>query len=101
MGHPPYDPHGDPIPDEHGHIKKNEFKPVSSLQVKDCGIICGVREHSPAFLQYLEKINLLIGNHLTIIEVLAYDQSVMLSINQSTHFITISKDAAKNILVTA
>ena len=100
MGHPPYDPHGDPIPDENGMIKKSEFKPISLLAVNECGLITGVKEHSAAFLQYLEKINLVLGSHVTIVEILTYDHSVVLSVNQSANYISISKDAAKNILIT-
>ncbi|OKS87220.1 metal-dependent transcriptional regulator [Mucilaginibacter polytrichastri] len=101
MGHPAYDPHGDPIPDKHGRIKQHEFKPISQLSVDECGVISGVREHSPAFLQYLEKLNLMLGNQIRVIEVLVYDQSVVLTVNQSENKISISKEAAKNILVTS
>jgi DtxR family transcriptional regulator, Mn-dependent transcriptional regulator len=101
MGHPAYDPHGDPIPDKHGRIKQQEFKPISQLSVDECGVISGVREHSPAFLQYLEKLNLMLGNQVKVIEILAYDQSVVLTVNQSENRISISKEAAKNILISA
>jgi DtxR family Mn-dependent transcriptional regulator len=100
MGYPAYDPHGDPIPDKHGLMKQQEFKPIGQLGVGESGVISGVREHSPAFLQYLEKLNLMLGNQVTVIEVLAYDQSVVLIVNQSENKVSISKDAAKNILVT-
>jgi DtxR family Mn-dependent transcriptional regulator len=101
MGYPAYDPHGDPIPDKHGRIKQQEFKPISQLSVGEGGVISGVREHSPAFLQYLEKLNLMLGNQVKVIEILAYDQSVVLTVNQSENRISISKEAAKNILISA
>jgi len=101
MGYPAYDPHGDPIPDKHGRIKEQEFKPIGQLGVGGNGVISGVREHSPAFLQYLEKLNLMLGNQITVVEVLAYDQSVVLTVNHSENKVSISKDAAKNILVTS
>ena len=100
MEYPAYDPHGDPIPDKNGRIKKNEFKPISSLAVDESGIISGIREHSPSFLQYLEKMNLLLGNKITVIDILAFDQSVVLIVNGNDNNISISKDAAKKILVT-
>lgn len=61
LGFPKYDPHGDPIPDVNGRFNINELKPVSTLLVNDGGIIMGVREHLPQFLQYLEKMRLIIG----------------------------------------
>lgn len=101
MDYPAYDPHGDPIPDKHGRIKHQEFKPIGQMGVDESGVISGVREHSPAFLQYLEKLNLMLGNQIKVIEILAYDQSVVLTVNRSENKISISKEAAKNILVTS
>lgn len=99
MGHPAYDPHGDPIPDKNGRIKQEACKPISLLAVDEGGIINGVREHTVAFLQYLERLNLLIGNKVKVLEVLEYDQSVVLTVNQSVNRIVVSHEAAKNILV--
>jgi len=76
MGNPKYDPHGDPIPDSKGKFKAHELKPVSGMEVNKEGIISGVRDHSPAFLQYLEKMNLTIGKKIKIAEVNTYDHSV-------------------------
>ena len=99
LGFPKYDPHGDPIPDMNGLFSKNEMKPLSTLPVNQTGIIMGVREHMPPFLQYLEKIDLTIGKQIKIIEIVDYDQSVRLQLN-TNDIISISRDVAKNILVT-
>ncbi|MBW4889915.1 metal-dependent transcriptional regulator [Mucilaginibacter sp. HMF5004] len=98
LGNPKYDPHGDPIPDSTGCIKKDELIPISTLQPGQSAIIMGVREHAPVFLQYLEKMNLTIGKQIKPIEVIAFDHSVLLSVNNNT--VSISRDVAKNILVT-
>ena len=98
LNFPKYDPHGDPIPDNTGRIKKHELIPISALKDGDKGIIMGVREHTPVFLQYLEKMNLTIGKHIQLIEVVAFDASVILKVNKET--VSLSRDAAKNILVT-
>ncbi len=95
---PKYDPHGDPIPDNKGRIKLNELKPISVLAVNDSGIIMGVREHAPAFLQYLDKLQLTIGKKIVVTDIVSYDQSVMLTINNNLP-VTISREVAKNILV--
>jgi DtxR family Mn-dependent transcriptional regulator len=98
LGHPKYDPHGDPIPDHTGRIKKDELVPIGTLKPNESGIIMGLREHTPVFLQYLEKMNLTIGKQIKLIEVVAFDLSVLLSVDGGT--ISISRDVAKNILVT-
>jgi len=97
MGHPKYDPHGDPIPDRHGKFKTHELKPVSSLGVDSVGLISGVREHSAAFLQYLEKMQLTIGKKIKIAEINTYDHSVILTVdNNKVH---ISREVANNLLI--
>ena len=97
MEYPKYDPHGDPIPDCNGQFKRPELKPVSALTVHQTGIISGVGDHSPVFLQYLEKAALTLGTHITIIEVAGYDHSVMLATADKK--INISREVAKNLLV--
>ena len=98
MGHPKFDPHGDPIPDKNGHFKANELKPVSSLLVNTVGIISGVREHSPAFLQHLEKIKLVIGKKIKICDINSYDHSITLLLEDELLYI--SRDVANNLLIT-
>src|ERR1700754_4450765 len=66
MDYPKHDPHGDPIPDRDGNFKKYELKPIASLHVNEGGIISDVRDHSPAFLQYLEKQQLPIGKKIKV-----------------------------------
>jgi DtxR family Mn-dependent transcriptional regulator len=97
MDHPKYDPHGDPIPDANGQIKCQELKPVSALAVNQSGVVAGVGDHSPAFLQYLEKVSLTLGITLSVVEIADYDHSVMLDIKGSK--INISREVAKNLLV--
>ncbi len=97
MDYPKYDPHGDPIPDCNGLFKKHNLKPVSSVGVNEGGIICGVRDHSTAFLQYLEKQELTIGKSLTIIEVIAFDHSMVLQMEHKQ--IQISREVANNLLI--
>jgi DtxR family Mn-dependent transcriptional regulator len=98
MGFPKYDPHGDPIPDINGQFKMHNLKPVSAVAVNDGGVISGVRDHSPAFLQYLEKQQLTIGKQITVTELTAFDHSMILTMNDKT--VQISREVANNLLIT-
>jgi len=98
MEYPKYDPHGDPIPDCNGLFKKNDLKPVSSLGISESGVISGVRNHSAAFLQYLEKQELTIGKKITIEEIIEFDHSMVLKLSSSK--IQISREVANNLLIT-
>jgi DtxR family Mn-dependent transcriptional regulator len=98
MGFPKRDPHGDPIPDRDGCFKTNELKPISSVGVYSGGIISGVREHSTAFLQYLDKQQLTIGKKIIVKEIIQYDGTVVLQTgNKEIH---ISREVANNLLIT-
>ncbi|MDB5030290.1 metal-dependent transcriptional regulator [Mucilaginibacter sp.] len=97
MDYPKHDPHGDPIPDRNGNFKKYELKPIAALNVNENGIISGVRDHSPAFLQYLEKQQLTIGKKIKVTEIIDYDLSMILQVEQTE--IHISREVAKNLLI--
>lgn len=97
MGYPKYDPHGDPIPDCDGHFTMNELKQVSAMAVSQTGIISGVRDHSAAFLQHLEKQKLTIGKKISVKEIADYDGSVILETDDK--HITISRHVAGNLLI--
>lgn len=97
MGFPSRDPHGDPIPDSKGNFKKNDLKPISVVDVNTCGIISGVKDHSTAFLQYLEKHELTIGKKITVKEIITYDNAVILQMGNKD--IQISRDVAINLLI--
>ena len=97
MGFPARDPHGDPIPDSEGNFKINDLKPISAVGVNTRGIISGVRDHSSAFLQYLEKQHLTIGQKILVTEIIAYDNTVVLQIDNKS--LNISREVANNLLI--
>jgi len=97
MGYPKYDPHGDPIPDSNGNFKVHELKPVSLILTNEGGVISGVRDHSPAFLQYLERQQLTIGKKIKVIEIVDYDHSMVLQVESNK--VNISREVANNLLI--
>ncbi|MDP9047169.1 MAG: metal-dependent transcriptional regulator [Bacteroidota bacterium] len=97
MGFPKHDPHGDPIPDRNGRLKAHDLKPVSSAVENQTVTICGVRDHSPLFLQYLEKQSLIIGKTIKVVEIIEFDRSMVLELGERK--IQISREVANNLLV--
>jgi len=97
MGYPKYDPHGDPIPDCDGKFKAHELKPVSAIAIDESGVIAGVRDHSAEFLQYLAKQELTIGKKIKVAEIVDYDHSMLLNIDEKK--IHISREVANNLLI--
>lgn len=98
LGNPVADPHGDPIPDRSGLIKHKKLVKISEMQTGESGTVSGVSEHSSIFLKLLEKLGLTLGTKIIISELIEFDGSIMLTIDQKTDR-TISREVAKNILV--
>ena len=99
LGFPSVDPHGDPIPDENGTIKKLKTQPLSESLAKKKLTIISLANSSDDFLKYLDKIGLMIGDTLQVSEIEDFDKSVTVLHKKAA--ITLSKEAASNILVTA
>lgn len=97
LNYPKFDPHGDPIPDANGKIQQQKSKSLANYKKNDALIMTGVVDHSTAFLQYLDKSGLALGNEIKIKEVIEFDRSLQIIINKKTA-IFISNDVAKNIL---
>ncbi len=97
MDYPRHDPHGDPIPDSDGNFKQNNLVAIVDVKVDTKGIISGVRDHSAAFLQYLEKQQLTIGKKITVTEIIDYDKSMIIQGEDKN--IHISREVANNLLI--
>jgi DtxR family Mn-dependent transcriptional regulator len=95
---PTHDPHGDPIPSKNGVVKKTNFILLCDARPKQNLVMTGVAEHTAVFLQHLNKISMVLGTEIQVIEKNEYDGSIAIEMpgKKSMH---LSKDVAKNILV--
>jgi DtxR family Mn-dependent transcriptional regulator len=98
LGHPRFDPHGDPIPDAEGHWAPRAQVRLATLQPGEQGPVTGVDDHSSAFLQHLGQLNLALGTHVEVLERVAYDQSLRVRIAR-THETMLSDKVAQNIFI--
>jgi DtxR family Mn-dependent transcriptional regulator len=100
LGFPKYDPHGDPIPSSKGEVPN---APKSTLSDIGSGKLCqvvGVRDTSPEFLQYLQRLNISIGTKIKILDKIEFDGSVSIVIGRAEK-VNVSKKFSDNILVNA
>ena len=98
LGYPQVDPHGDPIPNAQGKIKKLEKTALKNLATGSESTIVAVKDSDSNLLKYLEKIGAKPGKKLTIISKEEYDGSLQVAIESQHYFI--SKEVSENILVT-
>ena len=97
LGFPKFDPHGDPIPDKDGNFTTRKQFLLSDSTINK-GIIVGVNEHSTPFLQQLDRLKLVLGTTVEILEKFEYDGSLHIKINDETEQ-TISGKMAQNIFI--
>jgi DtxR family Mn-dependent transcriptional regulator len=94
---PTHDPHGDPIPDKKGNITHHKNIMLSSLEIGENCTIIGVKDSSVAFLQFLDSLNINIGNKISVISKETFDNSMVIKYNNSQ--ISISNQTSKNLFV--
>ena len=99
LGHPKADPHGDPIPNANGVLVKTKAVLLSEMKKDQSGKFTGVIDHSPAFLSYLDKIGIALGDTIKIKSIEDYDNSITLQLRGKTE-IVVSPKVANSLLVT-
>lgn len=97
LGFPTQDPHGDPIPDQDGNLKTIEKRLLSNLLKNESGVCIGVDDSSSEFLQFLDKRGITLGKQIKVLEKEAFDDSLIIEINQQK--MTISKKIANNLYI--
>lgn len=98
LGYPAVDPHGDPIPDKNGKFNVSRQIPLAEASRKKTIIVRAVKDSSPSFLQYLNRVGVQIGTAIKIIDKAEYDNSLEILVDGKKKFL--SKEASENILVT-
>lgn len=98
LGYPKADPHGDPIPDANGVLPKSKSVLLSSLKAGEEGTFTGVTDHSPAFLNHLDKSGISLGNNIKVKGVEEYDQTYTLQLKGKKE-VVVSFKVANSLLV--
>ncbi len=99
LGYPKADPHGDPIPDANGVLPKSKSVLLSTLKDGDHGTFTGVTDHSAAFLNYLDKAGISLGDPIKIKGIEEYDQTFTLQLKGKKE-VVVSYKVANSLLVT-
>jgi DtxR family Mn-dependent transcriptional regulator len=97
LDYPKVDPHGDPIPDKDGVVRKQPTILLTALKPGDAATITAVKHDGKDLLDYLDRHNLVLDQKIKVIEVLLFDGSMQLSVADKVHYV--SEKIAGNILV--
>ncbi|HMS99767.1 MAG TPA: metal-dependent transcriptional regulator [Saprospiraceae bacterium] len=98
LNYPKFDPHGDSIPNAEGKFTIRNQMPLSDLMTGQSCQVLGVKEHSNAFLRYLNQIKVKPGTQIKIEERIEFDASLRVLIDQKERS-TISDSVAQSLLV--
>lgn len=98
LEYPEVDPHGYPIPDKNGKIKKSKTViAITELNENDSAKVIRVNDDVKNLLSYVTKIGIALGKIILIIDKLKYDGSVLIKIENKE--INLSNKIASNIFV--
>jgi DtxR family Mn-dependent transcriptional regulator len=97
LEYPDFDPHGDPIPDRDGVFKTREKKLLSALPEGQSGLCVGVADSTSAYLKFLDKHGIALGDSIRVLEREAFDQSLRIEV--SGRQFSISQRIASNLYV--
>lgn len=73
LNHPTHDPHGDPIPSKDGVMPEMASLSLSEAETDEQYVIGRVKDQDPELLRYLEKIGVLPGAKIKLLEKAPFD----------------------------
>ena len=94
---PAFDPHGDPIPDANGDVKKVNKLLLSDSELNKEYRCIGVKDSSSDFLKYLDKQKIALGSTFLVKEKEVFDDTLLVEVNAKE--ISISHKIANNLYV--
>ena len=98
LDYPEVDPHGYPIPDKNGKMKKNKgVMAITELSENDFAKVIRVNDDVKNLLAYISKIGITLGKEILIKDKLEYDGSALIVIDKKE--INVSSKIASNIFV--
>ncbi len=97
---PKFDPHGSPIPDQEGRIANTAYMKLSDGKIDKDYIFTSVAISQSSFLKQINRHGLKLGDRLKINEILDFDKSIVVTINNQ-NIENLSGMVAGNILVDA
>ncbi len=85
LGHPSFDPHGDPIPTIDGELPQTDDLRLADLKVAERARIVRMRDQSAERLRYLADLGLVPGADVEVTASAPFDGPLSLRIGDETH----------------
>jgi DtxR family Mn-dependent transcriptional regulator len=98
LGHPKFDPHGDPIPDMNGKMAARKQINLIDLPLNQKAEISAVASQSSELLELLKHKKIAIGTKIMVLQKFAFDHSIDIKLDKQIPF-TISQQLAQVLMV--
>ncbi len=99
LGHPEFDPHGDPIPDANLKMPVIKQTSLSDLEVGKGGLILRVPHEDPEVLRYLGKCGLRPDVRIKLLSRTPYDKTMRIEIEDSQEEVVIGPNLGSQIFI--
>lgn len=100
LGHPEFDPHGDPIPDADLNIRESQYISLSEMNIGDTGLVTRVPHQDSQILRYLGKSGLQPGTRIKLVARTPYDQTMQIKIEETGELVVIGPKLGDQIMLT-
>ena len=97
LGFPEVDPHGDPIPNRNGMVKRVRWLALANVEEGSTVRVVRVNDANPELLQYASSVGLFLNRKIMVKQRMKFDNSLIVRIGSKE--LTISATLAKNIFV--
>lgn len=98
LDYPTVDPHGSPIPNNQGEVITQQYRALSETPLHQKVHLHALARSSKELLHYLNELNIQLGTTLEILQIEAFDKSLMISCDGKKP-VMISHKVAKSLLV--
>jgi DtxR family Mn-dependent transcriptional regulator len=99
LGHPEFDPHGDPIPDSNLDIPLIQQTALNNLEINQAGQVLRVPHEDPQVLRYLGKCGLRPGVAVKLLSRTPYDQTMRLLLTETGEEVVIGPTLGDQITI--
>lgn len=99
LGHPQYDPHGDPIPNRELEVPPTSWAPLTDLRIGQQGIVRRVRDGNPDLLRYLARHKVFPKTRIAVVGYREFDNNIQIKNLDTEEIITLGQGITCKIFV--
>ena len=99
LGHPTYDPHGDPIPTRDLEIPETSSTRLFDLRAGQSATIQRARDTDSQLLRYLSELGLVPNTQVTVLDFSPLDENLTLSLSGQDESIVLGPQITRQIFV--